>query len=160
MNVPRLRAYIGMGSNLGDRQKNFLKAIEHMTPLLQELRVSPAHISMAVDRDGKVDPSAPPFLNGAVTGFYDGEPHQLLAALQAIEIAMGRHPRDKGQYKPRFIDLDILFLERGGLPVIIDDVDLVVPHPRLLDRDFVLIPLEQLGFNPARAPRRNSQSGS
>lgn len=160
MNDPRLRAYIGMGSNLGDRQKNFRKAIEHMTPLFQDLRVSPTHISLAVDRSGKVDSSAPPFLNGAVTGFYGGDPHQLLAALQAIEIAMGRNPRDKGQYKPRFIDLDILYLERGGSPVILDDKDLVVPHPRLLDRDFVLIPLEQLGFNPARALCRSSRSGS
>jgi len=85
----------------------------------------------------------PRFLNQAVEAEWTGTPQQLLRAVKAVEREGGRRPGRR--WGPRAIDVDILLFgdERVDLP------DLVIPHPRIADRDFVLASLEELGVRPA-----------
>ncbi len=145
---PPLVAWIGLGSNLGDRDANLQEAVRRLGTVLEAITVGPTVESVAVDREGRPDPRSPGYRNTAVRGIYHGSPRRLLASLMAIETSMGRDPAEKSLYRPRVIDLDILVLESGGNPVWIEDADLVVPHPRLQDRPFCLEPLKALGWAP------------
>jgi 2-amino-4-hydroxy-6-hydroxymethyldihydropteridine diphosphokinase len=92
-------------------------------------------------------PPQPDFLNAAALVTYEGEPEALLGALLAIERRLGRR-RGGERYGPRTIDLDILWIEGRT----VDTEELVVPHPRLLERAFALLPLLEL-VPEARDPR-------
>jgi 2-amino-4-hydroxy-6-hydroxymethyldihydropteridine diphosphokinase len=92
-------------------------------------------------------PPQPDFLNAAALVTYEGEPQALLGALLAIERGLGRR-RGGERYGPRTIDLDILWIEGWT----VDTEELVVPHPRLLERAFALLPLLEL-VPEARDPR-------
>lgn len=139
-----LTCWIGLGSNLGDRQSALDEAVRRLGTVLESIARGPVVESQAVDRDGHLDPTAPSYLNTAVRGLYHGSPRRLLASLLAIEVSMGRDPAEKSHYKPRVIDLDILLLEDAGGLVRVAEPDLVVPHPRLKDRPFCLEPLRAL----------------
>jgi 2-amino-4-hydroxy-6-hydroxymethyldihydropteridine diphosphokinase len=118
--------YLSLGSNVGDRESNLRAALAR----LQLARVSPIYETEPVDLTDQ-----PWFLNLAAEIETDLSPHELLAHTQRIERDLGRtRTISKG---PRKIDIDILFFNDA----IIHTPDLIIPHPRLEDRRFVLQPL-------------------
>jgi len=123
-------AYVGVGSNLGDREATIRAAISALPGVV------------AVSQLRETDPvgiiEQPAFLNGAVALETELSPRQLLAALLAIERELGRERRER--WGPRTIDLDLLLY--GGETV--DEPGLTVPHPRLHERRFALEPLVEL----------------
>ena len=130
------RAYLGLGSNLGDRSATLTRALE----LLGE---RPGIEIVAVSSFRETDPvgylEQPRFLNAAVAIETSLQPEALLDALLAVERELGR-TREGPRYGPRTVDLDLLLME--GITV--DEPGLTVPHPRLHERVFALAPLAEL----------------
>jgi 2-amino-4-hydroxy-6-hydroxymethyldihydropteridine diphosphokinase len=127
------RVAIALGSNLGQRQAHLQHAIRLLQPDISDMVVS----DLVETEPVGVEPQ-PRFLNGALTGDWDGDARSLLERLLGIEQACGRCRPYPGA--PRTLDLDlILFGAR-----IIDEDGLCVPHPRFRDRGFVLSPLAQI----------------
>jgi 2-amino-4-hydroxy-6-hydroxymethyldihydropteridine diphosphokinase len=129
------RAYIGIGSNLGNRRLNGCKAVELIgqIPGCDLVGHSEWYLTRPVGVDGQDW-----YLNGAASVNTRVSAQDLLKHLLAIEERMGRVRRER--WEPRMIDLDILFFGND----IIDEKDLMVPHPRMHERKFVLVPLMQL----------------
>ncbi len=130
--------YILVGSNLGDRGRNLKSALDKIRDIegLEIVASSSIYVSEAVEMRGE----NPSFLNQVVMADYQYRPNELLDQLEAIETAMGR--TDKGKKQPRSIDLDILLFGNQ----VITTQRLTVPHIRLLERPFALIPI--LEINP------------
>jgi 2-amino-4-hydroxy-6-hydroxymethyldihydropteridine diphosphokinase len=131
-----LRAYVGLGSNLGDREETLRRAIAALaaTPGIDVLAVSSFRETEPV---GYLD--QPRFLNGAVELETDLPPADLLALLLEVERSLGR-TREGPRFGPRTVDLDLLAY--GGETI--EEPGLRVPHPRLHERRFVLEPLAEL----------------
>jgi 2-amino-4-hydroxy-6-hydroxymethyldihydropteridine diphosphokinase len=131
--------YVALGSNLGDREANIKKALALLieTPHLNVRRISTFIENPAV---GGPDDS-PDFLNAAVELTTTLSPHALMKRLLEIEREMGR-TRDK-KWEPRPIDLDLLLF---GDQIISDDT-LIVPHPLMHERRFVIEPLAEIAPN-------------
>lgn len=128
------RVFIGLGANLGDAAQTLRKAVGAIGRLAgtQVLRRSPTYLSAPVDAQG------PDFTNAVVEVQTSLSPLDLLAALQAIETEHGRQRPYRNA--PRTLDLDLLlFGDRS-----IESTTLTVPHPRLHQRAFVLLPLLDL----------------
>jgi len=129
------RAFVGLGSNLGDRERTIRAALDQLGGIQgTEVRLA----SSLYDSAAEGDPDSPPFLNAVALLETDRPPRQLLWHLLLIEARLGRERRRR--WGPRPIDLDLLLYEQ----VVVDEPDLVLPHPRLLDRPFVLVPLEEI----------------
>ena len=128
--------YIGLGSNVGDRQLH----IDHALDLLAEI-VTIRMISSIYETDPVGYKMQAPFLNGVVEIRTMISPHDLFRKLQEIEIEVGRQPRFR--WGPREIDLDILIYGDR----IIDTPNLTIPHPEIHQRGFVLIPLCEIAAN-------------
>jgi 2-amino-4-hydroxy-6-hydroxymethyldihydropteridine diphosphokinase len=129
-------AYVGLGSNLGKREQTIHRALE----LLQdEGRLEVAAVSALRETDPVGYEQQPRFLNGVAAIRTDLDPRALLRRLQAVELELGRD-RSGPRFGPRTIDLDLLLYGDEE----IDEPDLVVPHPRLSERRFVLEPLAEL----------------
>lgn len=128
-------AYIAVGSNLGDRNKNIQKAI---FLLRAHPQVNIIKISSIIETEPEGGPAQERFLNGAIAVDTDLPPKDLLNILQEIERGLGRQKAVKNG--PRVIDLDILFYGDK----IINKKDLKIPHPRLHKRQFVIKPLCQI----------------
>ena len=128
--------YIGLGSNLGDRERFLDEAVMRIKAVdgLEITAVSAIYSTRPHD----MPEDSPPFLNQVVKAEYQYPPGELLHMLEKIERDLGR--TEKGQKQPRTIDLDILLF--GDQQVETDN--LTIPHPRLLHRAFVLIPLLQI----------------
>ena len=127
-------AFIGIGSNLGDREENIRKAINF---LKRNSKIAVEKISSIIE----TEPEGPPqgkYLNGVIKIRTDYSPKELLDALQRIERRMGR--KREVRFGPRVIDLDILLYGEE----IIDEPDLKIPHPRMFERKFVLGPLFEI----------------
>lgn len=133
-----MRAGIALGSNLGDRLAALQSARESV---LKIQGVAAPLVCSSLYETDPVDssPDAGRFLNAVMEVEFGGEPPALLRALQAIEHAMGR-PAQRALNAPRTVDLDILYL--GDL--VLSAPELVVPHPRLHLRRFVLTPLAEI----------------
>jgi 2-amino-4-hydroxy-6-hydroxymethyldihydropteridine diphosphokinase len=130
------RCYIGLGSNLGDRQAMLDQAIER---LQESENISLQQVSSYFETDPVGGPpDAPAFINAVAEIDTDLDPHDLMDTLLEIEADLGR-VRDK-KNDPRTIDLDILLY--GDL--ILNDPDLRIPHPRMHERGFVLEPLAEI----------------
>jgi 2-amino-4-hydroxy-6-hydroxymethyldihydropteridine diphosphokinase len=127
------RAYIGIGSNLGDRARSLSRAVAALASIGRIVRRSTTY---RTEPWGRLD--QPEFLNAVVLLETELSPHDLLAALAAIERRLGR--REGERWGPRVIDLDILTYD----DLTIDEESLRVPHPRLAERAFVLVPLAEL----------------
>ena len=142
----RVRAFVGIGSNAGDRHAHCAEAAARLgrLPETQVLRVSP--LLETAPAEGV---AGGPFLNGVAELATALSPRELLDALRAIEDALGRppgHPRGA----VRTIDLDILLYGER----IVREVGLDIPHPRMAQRRFVLEPLVAIAPN-ARHPVLN-----
>ena len=134
--------YLSLGSNVGDRAKNLRAAIGH----LPHAGVAVAKVSSFYETEPVNLLEQPWFLNCVVEAATHYEAGMLLRALLEIEAKMGStKPVPKG---PRLIDLDILLYGDES----IDTPELQVPHPRMLERRFVLVPLVEI------APRRKHPS--
>jgi len=127
------RVFIALGSNLGDRAQNLRKAIFLLNQRVRIEKKSSVYESAPMYVD-----SQPQYLNMVISGHTDFLPHELLAYLKDIESQMGREKDSHNM--PRPIDLDILLY---GVEVI-DTPELTVPHPRMHERAFVLVPLEEI----------------
>src|SRR3954471_15730137 len=130
------RADIALGSNLGDRRATLDAA-------LRRLRAEPCLLVLAVSRSYETAPvGCPPgageYLNAALAAETDRPPHELLALLHRIEQQFGRVR--SGVNTPRTLDLDLLLYDDR----VIDTPELVVPHPRMHERAFVLVPLAEI----------------
>ncbi|HJX11995.1 MAG TPA: 2-amino-4-hydroxy-6-hydroxymethyldihydropteridine diphosphokinase [Dehalococcoidales bacterium] len=125
-------AYLGIGSNLGNRQENLERALGL---LAQRMRLG--KISSIYDTEPLGDTSQPRFLNMAVQVFTHLAPEGLLALAKGIEAKMGRAGKT-GQ--PRPIDIDILIYGDK----VMETPALTVPHPRMTERSFVLVPLAEI----------------
>ena len=129
------RAIIGLGANLGDPVAQLRAAIEAIgrLPLTRIVAASSFYRTAPVGFAAQPD-----FVNAAVAIDTELEPRALLAALKAIEVAAGRERSFKDA--PRTLDLDLLlYADR-----LIDEPELVVPHPRMHERAFVLAPLVEI----------------
>ena len=127
--------YLSLGSNLGQRERNLITAQRELGLFLEEIRCSSIYETrpMYVVRQ-------PKFLNMVIAGLCTLQPPELLQRILALELQMGRD-RDNVEPKgPRIIDIDILLF---GLRIVKQE-DLRIPHPRLKERQFVLIPLLEL----------------
>jgi len=128
------RVAVALGSNLGDRRAHVDFAVSSLQGLLSELRVSSYFETVPFG----VEDEQPLFLNAAATGTTGVSPADLLRELLSIEHSRGRerpHPK-----AARTLDLDlVLYGER-----IIEEPDLIVPHPRFRERRFVLEPLTEI----------------
>ena len=125
--------YLALGSNLGDRHENLRQAVASLSPQIDIKAKS--HI-YETDPWGYED--QPKFFNMAVRGQTYLEPEPLLKHLKRLEIALGRQTTFANG--PRSIDIDILFFD----DLILDTPLLTLPHPRLHERGFVLLPLMDL----------------
>jgi 2-amino-4-hydroxy-6-hydroxymethyldihydropteridine diphosphokinase len=126
--------YLSLGSNLGDRQENLSRARDHLAAAgIRVLRASSVYETAPRDVPGQ-----PWFLNQVIEAESTLLPRQLLSRLKKIEREMGRKRTvAKG---PRVIDLDIVFFGES----VISMPDLEIPHPRMMERRFVLEPLVEL----------------
>jgi len=124
--------YIGIGSNVGERLDNIARAVDAIadTPDIHVKAVSTAYIS-----EPWGNPDQPNFANAIAVAETTLEPAQLLDVLKSIEADMGRVAGEPNA--PRIIDLDIVMM--GDTELVTDD--LVIPHPRAAERDFVITPL-------------------
>lgn len=126
--------FIGIGSNLGNRQENCLEAIR----LLKNRGVKVTKQSSMIETEPWGVTEQPHFINLAIEAGTDLGPEEFLLLLKNIERAMGREKT--AHWGPRVIDLDILLYDDR----IIDSADLKIPHPHLHERDFVLVPLMEI----------------
>jgi 2-amino-4-hydroxy-6-hydroxymethyldihydropteridine diphosphokinase len=132
-----VRAYLGLGSNLGDRWAHLRSAVAALPDVVA---VSPVY-----ETDPVGGPSGQgPYLNLVVALETDRSPRELLDIGQRLEAAAGRVRKER--WGPRALDVDILLV--GSLCV--DEPDLVVPHPRMWERRFVLAPLADLAAGSVR----------
>ncbi len=127
-------AYIGIGSNVGDRLENLRQALERLDEIM-----SLESLSATYETAPKYVLDQPPFLNMAVGGDTHLEPLHLLGQLKKFEVEIGRVPTEE-RYGPRAIDLDILFYGSD----VVNEPGLSIPHPLIAEREFVLRPLADI----------------
>lgn len=127
-------AYLGLGSNLGDREVNLSQALLLLSPRVIVKKLSSVYQTKPVGYEEQ-----PMFLNMTCQVATSLAPGELLRLVKDIEAKMGRKPG--GQINsPRIIDIDILFYDAR----IIKTEELTIPHPRVAERAFVLIPLSEI----------------
>lgn len=141
-----VNAYIGLGSNLGNREANLRAALDRLAALPGTRLVRESSLMETEPVDSP--PGAGLFLNGAAWIETSLAPRQLLEALLVIERELGRDRQGQARNAPRTIDLDLLLYGEQ----VIDEPDLQVPHPRMSEREFVLWPLLQIA-SKLRDPR-------
>ena len=134
MAAARRRAFVGLGSNLGDRRALLAGAVAGLRRGGDVIAVSPLYETEPV---GGPEGQGP-YLNLVVELATTDSPRRLLERCQELEEAAGRVRRER--WGPRTLDADVLFVEGEA----VDEADLTVPHPRLWERRFVLAPLADL----------------
>ena len=142
-------AYVGIGANLGDPVRAVTQAITDLGALPGTKLVAQSSLY----RSAPVDAQGDDYIN-AVAGLSTSlTPHQLLAALQAIENAAGRQRPFRNA--PRTLDLDLLLFDA----VRMDTVALTLPHPRMAQRAFVLVPLHEIAPQRVSAQQLQAVAG-
>jgi 2-amino-4-hydroxy-6-hydroxymethyldihydropteridine diphosphokinase len=137
MSVPVI---IALGSNVGESLRNLQEAVNLLRTSIQVDQVSSVFRTAPMYVEDQ-----PPFLNAVLTATTDLGPHALLKELKTIEAKVGRQKRER--YGPREIDLDLIaygalsYSFQGG------DKPLTVPHPKTIERRFVLMPLFEIAPN-------------
>ena len=127
---------IGLGANLGDREANLRSALAALGDAARVVAVSSLYETDAVTADGSAGPA---YLNAACRIETELEPLPLFRFLQSVERQIGRRP-PRERWAPRPIDLDLLLYGNE----IFETDDLTVPHTRLAERPFVLVPLAEI----------------
>ena len=122
--------YLALGTNLGDRLTNLKQAISALTPQMKVQARSQVYETPPWGYEDQ-----PKFLNQVIKVQTYLEPEPLLKHLQRLEVALGR--KASFQNGPRLIDIDLLFYD----DLVLNKPSLVIPHPRLHERGFVLLPL-------------------
>lgn len=131
------KVYLSLGSNLGDKEENIHKAIKK----IEEQVGVVVRQSALIETEPWGFQSDNGFVNAAVCVETSLSPREVLHRTQAIERALGRnHKSINGIYHDRLIDIDILLYGDET----IDEPDLKIPHPLMKERDFVMIPLEEI----------------
>lgn len=125
--------YLALGTNLGDRLANLRAALRSLPPDVQ-----PVSVSRVFETPPWGFADQPAFLNMALHARTTLEPGSLLRKLKTLEVELGRG--ETFRWGPRVIDLDILFYD----DLVLDTPPLVIPHPRLHERGFVLVPLADI----------------
>ena len=131
-------AYLALGSNLGDR-------LEHLRDAVRLLGASEGVDVLRSSRVYETEPLGPPqpaYLNAVIEVDVALQPRGLLEACRTVEQALGRGRTER--WGPRTIDVDILTFDE----VTVDEPDLTLPHPRMHERGFVLVPLGELDGDP------------
>ncbi len=128
--------YVGLGSNLGDRELNLLRAVAEIGKI-PESRITA--LSGFYDTDPVGPVSQDPFLNAVIRLETSLTPYQLLADLQRIETDVFHRKRTVAQ-GPRTMDLDLLLYDA----IVMESEILTIPHPQLHERRFVLVPLAEI----------------
>jgi 2-amino-4-hydroxy-6-hydroxymethyldihydropteridine diphosphokinase len=132
MNSPAITVYLGLGSNLGERGLHLSQAMDFLSERIKIEKKSPIYDTAPVG-----NPNQPRFLNMVIRVSTRLPANALLFMAKGIEAKLGRVPVDT----PRPIDIDILFY---GDQIINNPPQLIVPHPRLAERAFVLVPLADI----------------
>lgn len=135
-----ITVYLGLGSNMGDRQQNLNKALELLS---QRLRLGKLSAVYDTDPIGNVD--QPRFLNMVCQVYTRLAPQGLLALAKGIESKLGRTGKSRS---PRPIDIDILLYDQQ----VVSTPELVIPHPRMAERAFVLVPLAEIAPDVVHPP--------
>ncbi len=125
--------FLGLGTNVGDRTANLQAAIAGLAERLVMTVVSPLYQTPPW---GVTD--QPNFLNLCLAAQTDLAPEELLTFVKNLEVALGRQPAER--WGPRLIDIDILFYANQ----LIETENMIIPHPRLAERAFVLRPLADI----------------
>jgi len=125
--------FLALGSNMGNRPDNLRRALEALLP-----EVTIEKKSKVYESEPMYVTQQPRFYNMVVSGKTQLAPHDLLAHVKEIEKALGRLPDTHNQ--PRPIDIDILLYE----DMILETPELSIPHPRMHERGFVMMPLEEI----------------
>lgn len=131
-----VEAYLGLGSNLGDRDQNVARAIDLLAQRVKIATTSSLYVTEPVDHSDQ-----PLFLNIVCRIRTSLAPEDLLGLAKRIEASMGRKPSFVNG--PRPIDIDILFYGDR----VVNIPHLVIPHPRVQERAFVLVPLAEIAPN-------------
>jgi 2-amino-4-hydroxy-6-hydroxymethyldihydropteridine diphosphokinase len=132
-----VRAFLGLGSNVGDRRQYLMDAVACLPDVVR--------ISAVYETDPIGGPDGQrPYLNLVVELSTDRSPRQLLEEAQAAEASAGRERTVR--FGPRTLDVDVLLVGDQ----VVNDSDLIIPHPRMWERAFVLVPLRDLA--PELAP--------
>jgi 2-amino-4-hydroxy-6-hydroxymethyldihydropteridine diphosphokinase len=128
--------FFGLGSNIGDRKENLNQAINYLQEFLSDL-----HVSSVIDTEPMYVKDQPVFLNQVVMGNTFLAPMDILEVTQRIESRIGRTKTFKNG--PRVIDIDILYYGQE----IVSYPNLLIPHPLIMERFFVLKPLCEISPN-------------
>ncbi len=131
------KAYLLLGSNMGNRRQNLLDALSHIENYAGKIL---KHSSVYETAPWGKNPHQQFFFNQAVFIETHLEPSMLLHELLSIERLMGRKRKEDEQFSPRMIDIDILFYNNDRL----ETEFLTIPHPRLQERNFALKPMFEL----------------
>ena len=134
MELKTAAVYLGLGTNMGEKQQNLLQAMDYIS---QRLRIEKKSSMYDTEPVGEIN--QPHFLNMVCKVATTLPPAMLLATLKGIESKMGRLPKHPAN-SPRIIDIDILLYGDE----VVDAPDLKIPHPRLAERAFVLVPLAEI----------------
>ena len=127
------KVYLGLGTNLGEREENLRQAME-----LLEQGMILGQVSSVYETEPVGYKEQPLFLNLVCNGETELDPADFLDFAKGIEGKLGR--KKSFRNAPRLIDIDILFYEDR----VINAEDLIIPHPRICDRGFVLVPLAEI----------------
>jgi 2-amino-4-hydroxy-6-hydroxymethyldihydropteridine diphosphokinase len=128
--------YLGLGSNLGNRERNLTEAIRLIGERVGEV----VRQSSFIETEPWGFQSENGFLNAVILCQTEKTPREVLALTQQIERDLGRKKKSIDGYADRPIDIDILLYDDWT----VDEPDLKIPHPLMHERDFVMIPLKQI----------------
>lgn len=133
------KAYLCLGGNIGDREKSLLAALTKIEEIVGEVSLK----SGLYETEAWGVENQKAYLNQCVKIETKLSPIELISALLSIEKKLGRERTVNHSYESRTIDIDILLYNED----IVQHVDLIIPHPRLHLRKFVLIPLNEIAPN-------------
>lgn len=130
------KVYLSLGSNLGNKEQNLMNAIATVGSEVGIVR----RVSCFYNSEPMGFISSNKFLNAVILLVTELSPIQLLIKIQEVEAKLGRTQKSTEGYVDRIIDIDILLYDKE----LVDLPELKIPHPKMLERDFVMIPLREI----------------
>ena len=139
--------FLALGSNIGEIDKNIDNAIKQLKNIgCKIIKIAPFYHTKPLLPPNADESYNKTFCNTTIEVETNFEPFEMLHKIKQIETIMGREPIHK-LWSPRIIDIDILYCEKQGFPVIITTAELIIPHKELFNRAFVLDPLSHIAPN-------------